>query len=163
MGGSLLDRVRELLRALETAQRDLSSLQDRKRAALTRGESSELLGIAREETILSNRLRDLLQQRSQILESARVAGAEDTGSLSSFVATLPPAEREELEPRVVQARRHAERIRRETWVQWIIAHRAYSHYSSLLELIAQSGSKSPTYDEKPVKHSSGGAIFDASI
>ena len=163
MGGQLKDDVRELLRGLEAAQRDLLLLQERKRTALSQGAGSDLLQIAREETVLSNRLRELVDRRALILNEARNRGAADTGSLAGFVATLPVADREDLQLRIEQVRTRAETIRRETWVQWIIAHRAYSHYSSMLELIAHSGAKSPTYEEQPMAESTGGALLDASI
>lgn len=163
MGGHLLSDVRELLRTLEAAQHDLSTLQDRKRTALVQGHSDELLKIARDETTIGNRLRALLSRRGEILDDARKSGLHGVDSLLGLAASLQPEDREDLEPRIKAARKQAEQIRRETWVQWIIAHRAYSHYTSLLELIALSGGESPTYEAKPSKETAGGAIFDASI
>ncbi|MBT4865602.1 MAG: hypothetical protein HON53_10895 [Planctomycetaceae bacterium] len=163
MGGHLLNDLRELLRSLETAQRDFSALQDRKRTALVEGHSDDLLSIARDETTIGDRLRALLDQRGEILDAARKSGLPGADSLLGIAANLQPKDRDELEPRIQAARKQAEQIRRETWVQWIIAHRAYSHYSSLLDLIALSGKKSPTYEAKPSKETAGGAIFDASI
>jgi len=163
MGGHVLSDVRELLCALEAAQRDLSTLQDRKRTALVQGHSDELLTIAGDETTIGNRLRALLDRRGEILRDARKSGLHGADSLLALAENLPPKDREELEPRIKAARKQAAQIRRETWVQWIIAHRAYSHYTSLLELIALSGRKSPTYEAKSSNATVGGAIFDASI
>jgi hypothetical protein len=162
MGGPWQNDVRELLRALEAAQRDLTALYERKRGALVEGASEELLSVARDEAALANRFHGLLSRREQILQAAEHSGRPKAETLLALVGSLSAADRGELEPLISEARQRSEILRRETWVQWIIAHRAHSHYSGMLELIAHSGGKPPTYDAKPGKETTGGALFDAS-
>ena len=47
------------------------------------------------------------------------------------------------------------RLRRQSWSHWILAHRSYHHYTALLEIIAHGGHKPPTYSESPSSASGG--------
>ena len=67
-----------------------------------------------------------------------------------------------MRPRIQAARRKSERIRRESWVQWVVSQRANTYYNELLELLAYSGKKAPVYSDKPGPPSGGGTILDAS-
>ena len=162
MGAQLLDEIRQFLHGLERAQEELSTLYAEKRTALIHGRSDDLMRIAQTESTLADTLKSLLDRRGQILDQARRSGV-DADSILTLVGAAGGDDRVVLEPRIQQLRRSADELRRETWIHWIIAHRAYSHYSELLELVAHSGKNSPTYDQKSNEASSGGAIFDASV
>lgn len=162
MGAQLLDEIRQFLHGLERAQQELSTLYAEKRTALVQGRNDDLMRIAQTESTLADTLKSLLGRRGQILDQAKSSGV-DANSILTLVGAVGGDDYVALEPRIEQLRRNADELRRETWIHWIIAHRAYSHYSELLELVAHSGKKSPTYDEKSKESSSGGAIFDASV
>lgn len=163
MGALLLDDVGQLLRGLEATQQELSALYREKRTALIRGRSDELMQIATAETALAERLRSLLGRRQQILAEARRAGVDGADSIQDLVGALGEDGGRELPNRIERARRRADDLRRETWIHWVIAHRAYSHYTQLVELIAHCGKKSPTYGRGANEETPGGAIFDASV
>ena len=83
----------------------------------------------------------------------------------ALVARIAGNLREQLESQIERIQELAKNLRRESWIQWIIAHRTCSHYSEIKNLIAHCGEKDPIYsrDQNEEQIISGGAIQDASI
>jgi len=160
MERQLLIEIRQFLAALESTQNDMLSLFERKRAALHKAIPSELMQLAEPEAELASRMQRLLQHRGRILEAARQAGLPDE-SVQVLVGRIGSGTGD-LTPRIQRAKYKSDELRRESWVQWVITHRACSHYGNLLDIIANCGEKRPTYSQDQGHTTSGGAILDAS-
>jgi hypothetical protein len=158
-----LGAVRRFLAELEAAQIALRSLLADKRRALTAADAGELERIGAHEAERIRELQTLLSRRREILARAAEGGAP-LESISELVEAAGGEHAVELKQQIERIRRAADEIRRETWVHWIVARSVSSHYSELLELIANCGRETPTYDERPIAHArGGGAILDASV
>jgi len=164
MSARLLEEVRQFLPDLESTQREFSNLFLRKREALIAARSDELLRLADSETVLVKRLHSHLGRRQRILIEARSEGLP-SDSIVNLVARIAGEEIKPLETRIERIRILSLRLRRESWIHWIISHRTYNHYSEILNLIAHCGEQAPTYsrDKNEEKKSTGGAILDTSI
>lgn len=161
MSSMLLNELNNLLTGLEQTQGELETLLSGKTEALANLRTGDLLEISRREEQLSLQLQRVLAQRTKLLQQARSAGVPAT-SLLQLAGVIGKEVRGRLQERIQSARRQAERIRRNNWTHWIIAHRCYSHYTELLELVAQRGEPAPTYTPgKPASYT-GGVVLDAS-
>lgn len=158
MGGRLREDIARLLTGLEATQAELLALFDRKRVALRKARANELLEIADAETALVGRLQAHVTERQRLL--AEAGGCETIGVL---LTRLDEPEDSDLQNRLKTVRRNAENLRRESWVQWIVAQRAHRHYSDVLEIIAHRGGSSPTYSKNRNTGNSAGALLDTSI
>jgi flagellar biosynthesis/type III secretory pathway chaperone len=163
MTTELLHETRQFLRSLEAAQTELSQLFDQKRAALTHARADELERLAGSESDLLKRLQSLHALRGRILQRASRAGLpHDT--ISHLVERIAGPELSQLRPKIQQARRQSERLRRESWIQWVIAQRAFHHYTGMLDLIANCGRQAATYTNGPAAPAvTGGALLDTSV
>lgn len=158
MSVETLDQIGQFLASLEATQTELSSLLEKKRAALVDARADELLRLSRIEADLTERLQGHLDSRRQILQQA-----EQSGSAAESIRQLvAESGGEHLEPRLQRAERLAETLRRESWIHWIISQRTCRHYCDLLELIAHCGEAAPTYGRSLSRQTTGGAILDAS-
>jgi len=161
MGGRLLNDVARLLADLEQTQQTLTALFQRKRAALKRPRPDELLDVAREETLLCERLQRHLARRRELLGAAANAGLR-CGSLGDVMRSIGGPEAESLAARMQRVRESSEFLRRESWMQWVATQRAGRHFADLLELLVHHGKRSPTYGRKKNDHANAGALLDAS-
>ena len=164
MSTHLLEEVRQLLPELEATQSEFEDLFVNKRQALIAARSDELLQLADSEAELAKRLHAHLSRRQNILLQARRAGLP-SDSIVALVARIAGNLREQLESQIERIREMANHLRRESWIQWIIAQRTFSQYSEIKNLIAHCGEKDPVYsrDKNDDQKFSGGAILDASI
>ncbi len=164
MSTLLLEEVRQLLPELEATQSEFAELFVHKRQALIAARSEELLQLADSEAELAKRLHSHLGRRQKILLDAKHAGLP-SDSIVSLVARISGDLREQLESQIERIQEMANHLRRESWIQWIIAHRTCSLYSEIKNLIAHCGEKDPIYsrDKNEEQNISGGAILDASI
>jgi hypothetical protein len=134
---------------------------ERKGRALEAADAAELERIGEVEQQHVRDLQVLLNRRRNILDQAGAGAAE---SITEIVEQFQGSEQQELKNQIGRIRTAADQIRRETWVHWIVARSMSSHYSELLELIANCGREAPTYEERPAAHAAaGGAILDASV
>jgi hypothetical protein len=161
MSHSLFIRVKKLLKTLEPLQEATLALFERKRAAVTLADPAEMLRLADVENDLSRKLQEALGARHEILQEARRSGLP-SGSLLELVSSLEENDGPSVSTQIKTARRKAERIRRESWVQWVVSRRANTYYNELLELISHSGRKAPVYGDRPGASAGGGTILDAS-
>jgi len=161
MGGGLLNEVRRFLAGLEATQQELLELFDQKQTALRQARSEELLRLAQQEADLVDRLRGHVTQREKLLQQARSAGrpAED---LTRLIERIGGPEAETLTEPLQRVRRNSAALRRESWVQWMIAQRSYNQYSELLERIVHHGKRAAAYDRQPSGSGRGGTLLDAS-
>lgn len=162
MSPPLLNEVKQFLSALEATQEEFAELFRRKRTALTQARADELLRLAESEAALAQRLQAALGHRQRILQGAGREGLP-CKSLAELTPDIAGDESDQLQSRIERARRMSDRIRQESWIHWIIANRTCSHYTELLNLIANCGRKAPTYSQKSCEESRGGVILDASI
>ncbi|MBN74015.1 MAG: hypothetical protein CME32_32590 [Gimesia sp.] len=159
----LLGKLTGILNDLEPIQKKLLELYEQKSQALKQVDPERIEQLAVIEEQLTNTLQFILLRRQQLLQTAEQLGLP-ASSLQELLPGLglgievsePIAERIE----VVQQR--SQKLRHESWVQWIVAQRSFQHYSQILELIAHAGKKTPTYSGGQNENGSGGAIFDAS-
>lgn len=150
--------IARFLDRLQSVQNELLELYESKRSALTRARASELNAIVERETVLSTQLEEILRERRRVLRAGRELGLPD-GSIAELVGAFQnPA----MEARVADARQRTERLRREGWVHWIIAQRAYKHCTAVIDLVAHRGERAVTYSPQPDTGGTGGAILDAS-
>jgi hypothetical protein len=161
MHSTLLVEIDHVLTGLERTQGEIESLQTGKTTALQHLRPGELQSLATREEELSRRLRGVLLQRSQLLQRARSAGVP-VSSLTQLAGAIGREDRALLLERIQVAQEQADRIRRQNWTHWIIAHRCYSHYTDILEMIAHGGQAAPTYTRGKPAPVVGGAILDAS-
>lgn len=162
MHSTLLNDLQDVLSGLERTQGEIESLLSGKTEALRQMHASELQRIAGREQELSQTLRSVLLKRSYLLQQARSAGVPAV-SLMELAGVIGKETRAPLLERIRQAQDQAGRIRRQNWTHWIIAHRCYSHYTDLLELIANRGETAPTYTRGRPAAVVGGALLDASV
>jgi FlgN protein len=161
MGGRLLNDVARLLADLEQTQQAMLALFQRKRAALKRPRPDDLLDVAREETLLCERLQRHLARRRELLCAAANAGLR-CGSLGEVAHRIGGPEAHSLADRMERVRANAEILRRESWMQWVVTQRASRHFADLLELLVHHGERSPTYSRKKNDNANAGALLDAS-
>ncbi len=162
MSVQILSDVKQFLSALEAAQDGMRVLFSQKLAALTHAHSRELLRLAQAEVELAKQLQTALRFRQQILQRAQQV-ALPADSIERLTDHIAGAERDALKDRIDGCRNAAARLRHESSIHWIIAHRGYNHHTELLDLIAHCGQAAPTYSNGPNRTTTGGAILDASI
>ncbi len=158
---SIVVDVARFLDRLETTQEALLELYGLERTALTRARSRELLELAEREAGLGRELEEILRERRGILRRGQADGLP-SGSIAALVTALTGGRESVLTDRVAQARSRTETLRRESWIHWIIAQRAYNHCSTVIDLIAHRGERPVTYTQGASDGGSGGAILDAS-
>jgi hypothetical protein len=164
---TLLHELSQFLTELEHTQQDLLTLFTAKREALDRRLSEELLRLSAQEGVLTNRLQELVKERTKLLIKARDAGfvVESLLELAGVIGRTVGDSRvlraiELIEKRIIQSQQRTLRLQQESWVHWIISHRCYNHYTELVELIAHGGHRAPTYGDK-MPSAAGGALLDA--
>ena len=162
MSSQILSEVKRLLAVLEATQEKLTALFTQKVAALTGARAVELLRLAETEAELVSQLQSLLSFRRTILLRAKQDGLP-CQTVAHLVDAAGDGEREALNSQIQRCRESSTRLRHESWIHWIIAHRAYNHHTELLDLIAHCGKKTPTYSRGPNQETLGGAILDASV
>ena len=163
---TLLHELTKFLSVIEQTQHDLLELFAAKRRALDQFQADELVRLSAGEGELSQRLQELMKERTELLNKARGAGfaveslLEFAGAIGKTVGDSRVLRAIELiKGRILESQRRTARLQQECWVHWIISHRCYNHYTELLELIAHGGHRAPTYgDSLPA---SGGAVLDA--
>jgi len=169
MSTALLDEVRGFLNGLEATQSDLRELYSKKRSALQGARADELIRLAETETTLTRALHEHMKRRHRILQQANRQGVaattiEELIDQETDQQAFLGGDGRELRSQIADLQRMSALLRRESWIHWIIAHRAYQYHSELLDLIAQGGEKRPTYGGPTgSRDSGGGAILDHSI
>ena len=113
------------------------------------------------EAELSKELTQHLQWRRRILAQARERGLP-SGSLHDLANAVANDERSDLLARIARCRSTAAKLRRESWIQWVVAQRAYSQHAELLDLIAHWGQRALTYGRESSQTTPGGLLLDAS-
>ncbi|MCA9040693.1 MAG: hypothetical protein KDA65_10130 [Planctomycetaceae bacterium] len=161
MAAELTEKIRSYLMELVKIQTELMTLF-RDRGRYFYGENpNQIQEFVQNKTELVQKLNQKLLQREQLLKRAQEAGLK-AHSLQEVIARLPEAEIEELKKLLEVSIQLTMHLRQESWKQWVFLQRSHQHYAEVLDLIAYQGKKSPTYDEKPSRGTTGGAILDAS-
>ncbi len=162
MEKQIRDQVARLLNDLAATQTKLLVLFERKRVALRKARPAELLEIADLETALVEQLQEHVSQRERLLNET-IVGDAPCESIADLLSRLAEPEDSALLTQLGLVRHNAELLRRESWVQWIVAQRAHRHYSDVLEIIAHRGGSSPTYSKHRNTGNNAGALLDTSI
>ncbi len=161
----ILGEIQRLITALEATQSLLLELFARKHIALVEANAEELLRLAEAEALLAKQLAEHVQRRHQVLSAAQVAGLPSSG-ISELARAIVGGNAPEFLARIRHCQQIAARLRRESWVHWVVAQRSYTQHGQLLDLIAHSGERSPTYESGVGNTSNhqgqGGVLFDAS-
>lgn len=142
---------------VEAVQSDLLALYRTKRAALATADAKGLLQLETPERQAAERLQALINERKQMLVRAAQFGFPD-GSLEELAGAVGCDK--PLRDRIEGCKRRAAALRREGWVQWVVAKRSLAQAAELLELIAHRGGRPVTYEKS--NSSAGGALLDAS-
>lgn len=158
----MLQQIDQFITELDQTQHELSHLFEQKKTALTNAETEQLLNLSQQEAVITERLKSLLAQRGSLLKSAKEQGTA-AETLMQLARTLSGNRNSPMLQRMQQTQTQANRLRRESWVHWIVAQRTFQQYNELVNLIANHGKKSATYEEKPDQQSSGSVILDTSI
>ena len=157
----LLSQLVGILNDLEPIQTQLLDLYQKKSTALKQVDVAriEQIGVVEEE--LTRELQFVLLARQQLLQEAERHGLPSQ-TMKELLSGLDVAESDPVFQRIEEAQQRSQKLRHESWVQWIVSQRSYQHYSQILELIANAGQKIPTYSRGQNESSTGGVIFDAS-
>lgn len=147
--------------ALEATQQELLEILRKQRAALVRAQAAELERLNQEASDAARRLQQLTAWRTRLLEQA-AREATPAASLAVVLARSITPQAETLRARLQLIHQRFAEMRREAWIQWIIAQRSQSLFVDLLDLIAHGGEKPPTYQADPSQSMpTGGAMLDA--
>ena len=116
----ILDDLKQLVSAIETTQQLLRELFTKKLGALIDARPDEILQLVKSEAELSKELTQHLQWRRRILAQARERGLP-SGSLHDLANAVANDERSDLLARIARCRSTAAKLRRESWIQWVVA------------------------------------------
>lgn len=158
---AIVRAVRQYLGHLALAQQQMLELLSIKRTVLQSSQPEQWSQWAEQEQGLVERLQGLLGLRGKILTTARQMGLP-AGSIEDLLAATAGPEWPTLQLEVKSLREQGEQVRQESWVQWIVAHRCYRHYTELRDLIAQRGETAPDYQFRGNNPGTGGAMLDTS-
>jgi len=120
-----------------------------------------LVRLIDEELKLTRLLQDCLSRRTSMINQVEKLGVK-VNSLTEVIQVIAGAKKNQLLQSVQRIEEGSQKIRKESWVHWIIAHRAHNHYTELLDIIAQCGEKPATYSPEDKLSSKGGALLDTS-
>lgn len=162
MKNGLLIQTQNFLNQLEATQNQLWMLYLERREAVRKAKTDEMLRIAELETQLTEEMKSHLAVRKQILEQA-ARNELPSASIEELVQEIGGEQKEQLMTRIGRSRDLAEKVRVESWIQWIVSQRSINHCKEMLDIIANQGEKSPTYNTEKETSSTGGVILDASI
>ncbi len=163
MNNGLLIQVKKFLSQLESTQNRLWTLYLKRRTAVRAAESDEILRLAEEEIALTDEMKSHLAVRQQILKLAE-NNQLPSKSIEVLVQEISGDEKKQLLEKIERSKSLADKIRTESWIHWIVSQRSINHCKEMLDIIANKGESSLTYNsEKEAASSTGGVILDASI
>jgi len=157
----ILDELQALLIDLESNQAAFLAMFKKKSVVMKNPTPIELVRLIDEELKLTRITQDCLNRRTSILSQVGKLGL-NVNSLSEVIQVIAGAKRNRLLGDINRIEDGSQRIRKESWVHWIIAHRTQNLYTELLEIIAQCGEKPATYSPEDKQCSQGGALLDTS-
>jgi len=156
--------IKDYLRILNTAQKALLEIQERKRVALVGRDLDLANNIQQQEDQIQKHLEVLLDRRQQLLTQMRTDGL--AGQSLRDVCRFQGWDRDpETAALLQEARQLSDSLRQTSWGTWVFTHRASQFYGSILEMIAQGGKKSMIYHDGSAinQEPTGGSLLDASI
>lgn len=163
MSAQRLEEVRRFLAGLEIIQQQFATHLEQKTIALKSADRPQLLQLAEVEKTLVAQLQQHLMVRGDILQRAKQFGLP-ADSLEKLTESIAGTEWESFKESIDRARTMTQLLRRQSWIHWVMAHRAFTNYGELLSLIANGGQGSLTYDDQTTRSSTrGGTLLDASI
>lgn len=151
----------DLLNRLSSAQDELAAILARQDELLATADAVGLQESAKTQSQVVDRLQLLLRQREEWLQKA-AANGQPAHSISDWVEQNQSPQSSTRLQRLKTLQQASDRIRRQTWRQWVVVQAAHRQQTELLHLIARSGRKTVGYGQSANSQSRGGAILDAS-
>jgi|GEM_PF-3925374 len=161
MTQDIVQEIRRLLVAFRSVQKRLFSIYAQKNRAMRTSNLEILNRSLVEENRCHIEFQNLMRVRKDLITRANPL-APGAKTLEELVELIGEEDRDELLGKVKILKTSTANLRSQSWGHWIIARRGFQHYSQILELIANSGKKSPTYERTNRHVHSGGAILDTS-
>lgn len=161
MTHEFVPEIRRLLAAFFSVQKKLFVIYEQKISAMRAADLTTLNRCLNEENRCNIEFQELMRTRKELLSRANSV-APGVKTLEELIERIGEENREELLGIVSEMKSKTAELRSQSWVHWIVARRGYQHYSQILELIANCGKKSPTYERTIRLDHSGGAILDTS-
>ncbi len=155
----LLFEIEKFLTLLEPHQQKMLQLCDQKTVQLREGKMKELIELSNHEAVLTREMQLLLSTRQQLLNMASgICGQVE--SLEEIVKPIDTKAAQSILQRIEHSKGISEKIRRESWVHWIIAQKSCQHYGELIDIIAHCGKQAPSYAEGILEDRSGSPLLD---
>ncbi len=151
----------DLLNKLSSAHDELATILARQDELLATADAAGLQESANTQSVVVDRLQSLLRRREEWLQKASGTG-QPISSISDWVQQVQSPESERWLVHLKTLQQSSDRIRRQSWRQWVVVQGAHRHQSELLHLIARNGRKTVGYGPSANSQSRGGAILDAS-
>lgn len=158
----LLVEIQQLVAELLAAGAELRQHYERKSSAMQRASADEMQKLAECELALTQRLERGLAKRRSLLQVAGRLRLPHR-SLRELIVELPGAPLAELQAALAQIQEQSRQLRLIGWSHWVVAHRSLNYYNELIDLIAQGGHRSPTYNQHAQREGQGGVLLDTSI
>jgi hypothetical protein len=156
-----LAEVAQLLNAVSATQDELFGVLDEKRRCLIAADTAGLASLAEREEAVAERLRQVQQQRAELLLRAHDHGRPGE-SLRAVAASMPDApQRKSLRDRFVRAEQRSRLLEHQSLTNWLLAQRTLIHLSQMLEIIATGGRLQPTYGKGAPPEASGSLVDQA--
>lgn len=163
MSPGWLDDVARFAAVMEATQQELLEALRLKRRALVSGSAEEMQRLVAVAQDAAGRLRQLTVWRGQLLDQAHAEGSRAETLTDVLAESAHPAQ-EHLRARFAAVQQRFGEAQRESWIQWIIAQRAGLYYTEMLELLAQGGERTATYQEtNDPAATAGGVVLDAAV
>ena len=146
------------LNELSAVQAESLEILAQKRKLLVAADTEGLAELGRREEDLIGRLKECLEYRQRLLDTAAKEGLP-SDSIRSLTDALPGQNNNGLPKQVRDAGRQAKLLEHHSLTNWVLVQRTLIHLSQLLEIIATGGRLKPTY-EKDNSLSATGALVD---
>ncbi len=161
LDNSLARELDRILSEIQSANEELEQVLCHQDELLVVADAAGLKDSASKQNECVQRLQALLSRREEWLHKATHQG-EPVRSITEWVRQTASPNATRWLDQLAQIKQSTERVRRQTWRQWVVVQGAHRHQSELLQLIARNGRKTVGYGPSAQTESRGGAILDAS-
>ncbi|WP_166830359.1 flagellar export chaperone FlgN [Thalassoroseus pseudoceratinae] len=158
---SLVRELDHLLSGLIATNEELAAILSQQDELLVAADAVGLQASAQKQSEVVERLQSLLSHREAWLNKVRTSDPS-VKSISDWVQQVICPQTEQWREQLSVIKKSSDRVRRQSWRQWVVVQGAHRHQSELLHLIARNGRKTVGYGPSANPPSSGGAILDAS-
>ena len=149
--------IASFLSHLSTVQEHTLDALVRKRDLLANADSQGLAAMGSEDEEMIASLQGCLDERSRLLERARLEGLP-AADIRSLAKSLPGRQQDALQGPLQLASHRARLLQHHSLVNWVLVQKTLIHLSQLLEIIATGGRLQPTYDKGSCASGTGGLV-----